>query len=488
MSQTVYFGKISKRRNSTLQPTLTVGFDVVLKSDTSIDYPTFLLSGSSFDYNMAKWDDRYYFVDNVKSVRNGQWEVSCTLDPLATYKSEILASTQFVSYSSQSGGTWLADDRIPLLKSSSVSANSASFSVFNTTGFYTVGVLGNSGSVIWGLTESEIMAVLNDITTYQDSLRNDVISLMPNSGSGLSTEEWLENLCTVLSQTGTLGNAYLDAPNCIRSCIWVPFYVGSFSGGLGTIYLGQYNTGVTQAHWLSSSPATGSISINIPWHYSDWRRSKCEEVYLYLPFAGMVNIPSDEITNQTALTIEYSITATDGNIVYKVNAGNEVICTLGANASANYAIGVSQQSSAGELLNTMVTGASKTVSTAIEGFTSVNPAGMALGVAGTAFESVVTGYKTANTQMTRHNSYIGGIGGGAGSGLSLNAVCYTVSHATAINPADMQATMGLPTMQPMALSSLTGYCQCANAHVAVPAESKILDMIDAYVNSGFYIE
>jgi hypothetical protein len=53
----------------------------------------------------------------------------------------------------------------------------------------------------------------------------------------------------------------------------------------------------------------------------------------------------------------------------------------------------------------------------------------------------------------------------------------------------MQQTMGLPTMKPMALSGCSGYCQCANAHVAATgAEAQELDEIDAYLNSGFYIE
>ena len=48
--------------------------------------------------------------------------------------------------------------------------------------------------------------------------------------------------------------------------------------------------------------------------------------------------------------------------------------------------------------------------------------------------------------------------------------------------------MGLPTMKPISLSTLTGFCQCANAHVEAPAQASELDAIDRYLNSGFYIE
>ena len=57
-----------------------------------------------------------------------------------------------------------------------------------------------------------------------------------------------------------------------------------------------------------------------------------------------------------------------------------------------------------------------------------------------------------------------------------------------VNPNDMKDTMGLPTMKPMSLSTLTGYCQCANAHVEADLPAPILNEIDAYLNSGFFIE
>ena len=52
----------------------------------------------------------------------------------------------------------------------------------------------------------------------------------------------------------------------------------------------------------------------------------------------------------------------------------------------------------------------------------------------------------------------------------------------------MKQTMGLPTMKPLSLSGLTGYCQCANAHVECAAQANELDAIDYYLNSGFFIE
>ena len=79
-------------------------------------------------------------------------------------------------------------------------------------------------------------------------------------------------------------------------------------------------------------------------------------------------------------------------------------------------------------------------------------------------------------------------GGGAGAGLDMTVAVISVAHETVIEPAVMTATMGQPTMKPVQLGTLHGYCQCANAHVAAPAELQELNEIDTYLNSGFYIE
>ena len=66
--------------------------------------------------------------------------------------------------------------------------------------------------------------------------------------------------------------------------------------------------------------------------------------------------------------------------------------------------------------------------------------------------------------------------------------CYTVAHDTVISPSEMASTMGVPTMKPLQLSSCSGFCQCANAHVELPAPLPEINAVDAWLNSGFYIE
>ena len=529
---TIYFGSISKKRNSTLQPTLTSSYDCIIKQPASIDNPTFVIQDATFNmmFNYAKWDNTYYFIEDIVSVRNDIWEVSCVIDVLATYKTDILASTQYVCYSSQSGDSWLEDMRIPLKASETVSANSALTGILSTIGCYILSVVGvDSVSTYKFHSDAPIAAMLADLQTWRDNLEqstqaiassyqgsasgtgSDAGSASSNDNEGIgkaisntianlgnalastlisgakSINDSLKTISDAMVQTGFVGNAYENAIQCIRSCIWVPFdYALSPSGsGSSPIMLGTYPTN-TSASSVGSTPAPGSFSISIPWQHSDWRRKTCEDVYLYLPLVGMVQLSGDSLISETTLNIDWAVTYTDGVICYKVKAGNQVIGAFSGQCAVNYPIGIAQQASAGSVVTSAVQGVQKTVSGAINAAAVGGGVGAVLGgIVGAAS----AGYNVANTMNSTHISTVGNIGGGAGLGLGREAVCYTVSHDTIIAPSDMKATMGVPTMKPMALSTLTGYCQCANAHVAASgAMAEELDAIDIYLNTGFYIE
>lgn len=489
MAHTFYFGNVSKRKNSTLQGVASTPYDVLFKSPTSLLNPVVTLNHSGdFTYNYATYGSNYYFVTDRISKNNDLWEVHLKLDALATYKSDILASTQFVSYSSLQSSTWLQDTRIPIQKNAIVSERMSTMNfLFTDGGFYVLAAVGEGGCEVYCTDISNLTSMINDLSTWTNDLQTAIFSALPFPTPTDETEA-TANLYTVAMKTGIIGNAYTDAPSCIRSCIWVPFFISSFADGGGTtIKLGAYDTGAT-AYRCKTSPVTNSVTVSIPWHYSDWRRATCEEVYLYLPLVGLVNVPSDEIINETGITVQWSATATDGCIAYRIISGGQVIGSYGANCAVNYPIGISQQSSAGEIVQTAFQGAQKTMSAGISAASSLNPVSMIGGAAMAGMSAIDSAYQTIDTAMTRHNSCIGGIGGGAGVGLSLDLKCFTVAHPTVIEPSAMVATMGYPTMKPVTLSSLSGYCQCANAHVSAAADLGILNEIDSFLNNGFYIE
>lgn len=533
---TVSFGTFSKRINSTKQPvSLSDQRTVTLKEDCSQDNPIFICTGNNFNYNYCSWNGHYYFIDDIISLRNNEVEIHCNMDVLATYKSEILATTQFVSYASEftegsglSFDNWLADTRIPLLQSSDVSVSTALTGILSTIGCYILTVVGKDCCTSYMIqSESTLSAILAKIQDWEDQGILDAISgITTPSGSAsrppyrvpsndardtcfsaliatiadfceelgntlVSVQNCVQNTMATVEeaavQAGFVGNAYANAPQCIRSCIWVPFdYALAPAGsGSGTIYLGTFNTTKTGVA-ISGKAVTGSTTINIPWHYSDWRRSVCEDVYLYLPLVGMVQLSADSLTNVSSLTIEWSATYTDGVITYKVLAGSSVIGSYGGQCASNYPMGVAQQASAGEVVNSVIAGVEKTVSSVVN--SSLSPLSAGGAILGMATNIGIAGWNVENMRKSTHISCVGGVGGGAGIGLGRECVCFTVSHAPVTSPSSMASTMGRPVMKPMTLSNIQGFCKCANGHVPASATARELDILDQYINGGFYIE
>ena len=486
MAHTIYAGVVSKKRNSTLVPSLSTAFNVVLKTPTSLHTPTFTINAASFPYNYLKWDDRYYFVTDVTSVHNGFFEVSARVDVLATYRSQILASTQFVSYSSLHGATWLPDTRIPITRNATVKRNTSSLDFPSGSGAYILTVVGQTGVDCFRVTRSTIQSLIADLQTWIDT---DIDTLIADIDAS-STESAIATVGEVLAQSGAIGNAYQVAVQCIRSCHWVPFSDVLIGGTSTTIYLGEYNTHLT-GYKIGISYFTGTVNISLPWQFDDWRRTYCESLYLYLPFVGQTALNVDDLVNETTLSVKYSATPSDGQVCYEVKAGDQIIGTYGGNCSMQIPIGINQKASLGDIATTLFQGAEKTVSAGVQTASaagSLNAGGAVAGAAQTGFLALETMYNTANVALSTNLTTIGGIGGGAGAGLDLNAACWSVAHDTVVEPPIMISTMGQPTMKPVQLGSLHGYCQCANAHVAAPAELQELNEIDAYLNSGFYIE
>lgn len=491
MAFEVIFYKFQKRENSTKQPGASVvglSMNVTLKESTSLNNPAFLVelqTNGAGDPN--KWPDynycyvptwgRYYFISDW--INEGLlWRAQCNVDVLASYKTEILKTTQFVSYSSVHGNTWLADTRIPVLKSTTVGKSTASLIFFLEGGFYILSCIGKTGSCLYALDEESLKTLISNIAGADDDFDGDTVQRVNNyygASQPISAEEALYAMAQVATQNDILGKAYSTAPSCLRSCLYVPFTVSS-SSGREDIWLGNYNTRV-KGIVVNAAPVSGKTTISIPWHYSDWRRGYCETVYLYIPLVGMVNISADAITHVSSLTIKWSYTITDGTVAFQVLAGDEVVGSYGGSCAINYPLGINQQASAGQVNQAVIQGLTQAVSAGVTG----NVLGAVMGIASTA-------YNALDVAMTTHPSCVGGIGGGAGSGLPHDIVCYTVTHETIIEPDAMCDTMGLPTMKPLQLSSCSGYCQCANAHVAADASLEELNAITAMLNSGFYIE
>lgn len=117
-----YLFTFAKRRNSTLQPNLNdgVAVDGEIKHDfTPLSLAiTFSLSDNDHipAYNYAYIPDfsRYYYITDWVFI-GGLWRASLTVDVLATYKTQILSSSQFVARAASEKIEGLIDSAYPTI-------------------------------------------------------------------------------------------------------------------------------------------------------------------------------------------------------------------------------------------------------------------------------------------------------------------------------------------------------------------------------------
>ena len=69
------FKGFSKKINSTKRPSNGISKNVKLKDNCSKENPIFILNDIDFDYNYAKWDNHYYFINDMVVMSNNHMEI-----------------------------------------------------------------------------------------------------------------------------------------------------------------------------------------------------------------------------------------------------------------------------------------------------------------------------------------------------------------------------------------------------------------------------
>ena len=480
---TVKFGTFSKRRNSTKQPTTELSDQrtVYLKEACSQDNPVFICTGNNFNYNYCEWNSKYYFINEIVSLRNNEIEIHCVLDVLATYKTNILALTAYVMYDSTSN-TEIPDNRIPIKTTASVQASTASCPLVPDSGTYILSLTGSNNTTgIYKVTASELASLIDDVAYINNNLfdypappqwetyntNTDISSVGANIAA--AAENLRMNFEYIRDCLKYTVSQFFGSGNCsenIRQCLFIPFNRGT-TYGVNDIYLGTFKT-QQQLPKLATDTIYDSATVSIPWQASDYRRrSPYTDVYLYIPYIGMVKLSSENLIGQSSVTVGYALSLRDGSLIATVSSGSQIIGQYSGNVGVSVPVGISNinlPKAAQSVLTGVVAAASK--SWGALGMSAINLA----------------------DSVTPNFSCIGGLDGLASIATNQNITCYTVFHDTVAAPNTALQDIGSPTMSPKALSALTGYCQCVDAHVEAPATAEELDTIDSFLNSGFFIE
>lgn len=463
---------LSKRHNSTLQPTGTgTVIDVYLKGGSDLLSPVFTLNSATIPtFNYLSFEGRYYFVTGIRNVRDQLYEVSCQVDVLATYKAAIQAASAYVLYYTHNN-TEISDKRLSAKTVQVTQSDNGSFSEFGKGTCYVLSVVGQDTVGQFAIDLNDLAGIVNQ--NFLDTLENQIDATpLPLTDSLVDFAQYVTDLLKNEALSFTYVGKIAD---CIRNCYALPIRYTAWGGSSETIYIGRASSGKTGYKLASNERIlTDSATVNIPWQATDWRRNApYHEIYLYIPCIGVTTISPSDVIGETAIHVDLTLDKLSGDVIINVGTASKVLAQYTTNVAVNYPVGFSNVDPAGAI--TSVAGAVGALSGA------VNP----------AIGAAVAGLGLTNIIQPQPET-IGSNGGGAFLGLvgytGYKVYCFTIFHDTTVTPASISAIKGTPYNGVLSLSGISGYVQTMDASVAGSMTDTEREEINNLLNGGVYIE
>ena len=462
-----YWTSFSKRKNSTKQPSATgTQATVSLKEGTSIESPVFLLSGDLFSATYVKAFSHYYFVTDIRSVRNGLTEIYCKMDVLATFKSTIGTYSALIERSASYYDTMYPDPEVSMqnaTKTAEVEVSTSSF--FSNAGCFVVSVINNIGSGT-GFTTSYVMdkTGLESLAQY---INTDVDSL-----AAQDVLQWLQA-------------TFLKTANSIIDCIYMPLVkteVAHNSAGFEQVVVGVDQVPSCWADRISSPYiATAVFDVTIPHFYSDFRKAPPYTTgKIYIPGFGITDFNPADFPGGT-MRVAFAVDVMTGDtICYLTVPGSNLDDRVIASYSYNIAVSCPVARVASDVTGTatgVLTTASSIAAAAVPGNKFAAVSGLS---------AAATGVNTLATALGVTASVSGSKSGRAG-------IAETDIHVTVIardtqDPASLLSEAGRVCMEQHLLGACSGFVKCVNASVEINGMDAERDEINSFLNSGFYYE
>lgn len=470
---TLTYYSFSKRHKSTKQPTSGTDITVNLKDGVSLTNPVFLLNFSGFPtFNYCQFEGRYYFVTDIRQVRNDLFEVECEEDYLASWKSTIGSTPAMILYAT-GGSDNIVDSRIPITSPVYTAQEASALTGITITD-------GNQGTIILSITGVGSFGnyVMQNSTQIFDLIR-DVDNFFRYLIDG-AMDPYIEvDLQRLLN-----GNC---ADN-LKGAIALPILASAMTQGtLENLYLGTYpcvdhNDHNIKGYRIIDPLATGSATISIPWRYSDWRRhSPYTSLYLYLPLIGTIQLPTDELIGESSIAVLYSINITSGDVAVEVRASSsqKIITTASGNCAMATPYGSANIST------------SKVASAVVTGIAGVAAAALAP-TSGGATLALFGGLSASAGQMLTaaqgETKGGGGLSGGASHGLTKLCVLTSVSKELTDSQANVNPIIGKPVMAKNTIGSYSGFVQTDGAQVEGLMNNNEREVINSLLDGGIYYE
>lgn len=480
MSIKVNFYTFSKRVNSTATPSGDgVELDCEIKGPCDIIAPVITLNRNptvspAYNYCHIADFERWYWVSNWRWDM-GIWSAELSVDPLASWKSEIGASSNYVTRSSYEYDGAIMDTYYPIKAESSISRIAASGG-----SPWAGGSNINNGTFVLGVVNNK---PLENPTGRASSFGAVRYYLMSSSDMRDLMTTLLGNISYMnITDIGEeLAKGIINPFEYIVSCMYFPFAhtvntpaaANQIPGtNLFTISVGWWElTGVAGGLINSNDPVINMTSrFTVPKHPQTSARGKYVNMAPYSRYTlnygpfGTIPIDTSLLQDCTTLNVELDVDLiTGGGKITLSNASGNDFPII------NYAqLGVPMQLAqiTTDILGA-VSGAVGTVGSLLTG----NILGAVSGIASAA-SSLLPQYKTQ---------------GSNGSVLNFDQAPELIGEFFSIVDMD-NAEHGRPLCARRTISAVPGYLVIESPQVAAPATASELTQILGYMSGGFYYE
>lgn len=509
---TVKFYTFSKRVNSTkrvnVDPVKT--FQCTLKAPTSVKTPVLQLSMAksetpyTWNYCFIEEFGRYYFVLDW-SWNDGLWSIALESDLLATYKTQIGASTQYVLRASARSNGYIEDSYYPATLDRQYNAAGDTTPLWGVTFDQT---LFPSGSYAVGVAGQTTAYLLMDSTAFNDFFdalfSDDYLETVTGAGSAVTHPEF---------------KLEINPIQYIKSVVWFPFDVtGAGAAVTGLIKIGNgYIDASTIGGTLTSCGRNTmghkrvTVDVSTLTHPQASRgeylnRAPYTNYVAFVPGFGYIQIDSVAAREAGVVTFELYTDIPSGVTNLWIYAGTGRYPLGDAETQIGVPVQVSQvlssgyglasaandlfsfMSSAGGAMNGSMSIANNTEPANVKKQT---PMMLAPNLVGSSLKGIASIGASLNNAIT--NSMRGRVPtvssvGSNGPGLAtLRGFIFILAEYQILVNEDVE-DLGRPLCEMVQISSIPGLIQCLHTDLALPTTADEIEVVKSMMDGGFFYE
>lgn len=442
--------QFSKKENSTKRPSDSDATMVDCETNNDFDllHPVFVFSfrgGSSnptqYNYCYVGTFERYYWIAGW-TFSNGQWIATCSVDALASWKTEIGRQSAYVLRSAAAFDGDIQDTLYPA-KMDIVLDVSTAKSPFDLQGEYVVGTIADGGITNYAILTPE------EFTNFSKAAFSD--AFYQGVAAGV---DWM-------------AKAAFDPMQYLRSVLYLPFPAGG-GGRAAAVKLGWWDTGIVGLFTRTGGAHSAHFTLHVPKHPQAGDRGaylNCAPYASYMldcrPW-GRISLDPEDLKDVSSVTFDIQVDdiTGEGVLTTTVGGGRRVLAV----AQVGQPVQLSQ------------------VTHNVGGAIVSAVGGVASAVAGNAIGAVVGIGNAVNSVMGKVNTI--GVNGSASQLYTPPQLSATFIKIVDENNADR----GRPLCQVRRIDTLPGYQIHADPEMSLPCTQSEMVTISGYLTGGFLYE